>query len=394
MENISRRKCVLLVLDTSHGQMGGTEQNTLHFAQALAGRGYESILLEVGQAILHKSPASLGLTLLNIPTEHFSDIGMSQWRDIIKKTQPIVVMRSKTWIGCINWRLDLVVSISKIPYLSWEHHPAALVRKGLSDKALRNPLQLKRYIRNQLHLKAVRHSVAVSNAVKDPLVQGFSVPESKVDVIYPGVDFDRFSYDDSARKEIRADWNIPETAFVIGSIGRLVAHKGNDFTLNIMAALRKQDQNTDVWCVIAGKGPDLARLQTLADTLGISDRVRFPGWQKSASRSFSALDVFLMPSADEGLGMTLIEAVACGCLPVGAAIGGMTEILCGPLKRYSLPPADICVWVQAISELLVLPPPERTDLHQQAYSHLRRRFDAKTQWQLMVDWQETHTVCN
>ena len=375
---------ILLILETIHGQIGGTEQNTLRFAQALLARGHQPIVVEVGSKILSKSDDAKGLELFNVPANKFEEITIGVWHNLIQETQPQIIIRSKTWVGSVNWKLDLVAYLADAQYLGWEHHPAT---KPVNDN-VKIKTQIKRFIRKWLHARAVKRSVAVSNAVRDPLIEFFPVPPSKIDLIYPGVDFTLFEHIDSARVELRAVWSIPQSAFVIGSLGRLVAHKGNDFTLRVMAELLRRSPELDVWCVLAGRGPDLARLQKLAEEFGIAERVRFPGWQESAPKAWSALDLFLMPSSDEGLGMTLIEAAACGCLPLGAAVGGMKEILSGPLKTYSLPPLDTDAWVTMVAGLIAQTPLQRKQEHEAVYKDLRSRFDASDQWNLMVDWVE------
>ncbi|RYY03001.1 MAG: glycosyltransferase [Gammaproteobacteria bacterium] len=375
---------ILLILETIHGQIGGTEQNTLRFAQALLERGHHPTIVEVGSKILSKSDDARGLELFNVPATKFEDVTIKEWRNLIKETRPQIIIRSKTWVGCVNWKLDLVAYLADAQYLGWEHHPA---NEPVNDN-VKIKTQIKRFIRKWLHARAVKRSVAVSNAVRDPLIEFFPVPASKIDLIYPGVDFAIFKHTGRAREELRAVWGIPQSAFVIGSLGRLVAHKGNDFTLRVMAELLKKNPELDVWCVLAGRGPDLARLQKLAEEFGIIERVCFPGWQESAPKAWNALDLFLMPSSDEGLGMTLIEAAACGCMPLGAAVGGMKEILSGPLITYSLPPVDTDAWATAVARVISLTSLQRKQEHEIVYDDLRRRFDASIQWNLMVDWVE------
>lgn len=385
---------ILLILDTHHGQIGGTEQNTLRFAQTLRQRGYNPIVVEVGQAILAKTIDSSGLNLINIPINGFSDISLQTWKKLLQEHKPSAVVRSKTWVGCLNSKLDAAMLTSGITYLSWEHHPS-LAEQAIKLEASRNPLhpkalklRIKRALRLQLHMRGAKRTVAVSNAVRNPLIEFYPAPAHKVDLIYPGVDFTFFKHNDSARKQLRKEWGVPETAFVIGSLGRLAPHKGNDFTLKIMAEMLRQNPDVDIWCVIAGKGPDLSRLEGIAKTLGINERVKFAGWQENAANAWSAIDVFLMPSSDEGLGMTLIEAAASGCIPIAARVGGMQEILCGQLDKYLCSPNDIDEWVKITSSLIS--PSERLKQQQIIYQEVRKRFDANTQWNLMVDWLENH----
>ena len=396
MSNPITNKCILLIVDTTHGQIGGTEQNTLRFAQSLLKRGYAPIMIEVGLPLLAKSTDSTGLQLIHISANSFGDVGWKTWRKLLDNLQPGVVVRSKTWVGCINSKLDAAMAVSKITYLSWEHHPSLpnhairLKNEKLHAFHPRNiKRQLKRTVRLQLHMKSAKQTVAVSRAVREPLIEHYPVSAKKVGIIYPGVDFDFFQHSSEARKQLRQQWNIPQSAFVIGSLGRLAPHKGNDFTLEIMAKLLEQNSELNIWCVIAGNGDDLLRLQELAEKLNIAERVRFPGWQEDAPKAWSTIDVFLMPSSDEGLGMTLIEATASGCIPIAAKVGGMQEILCGQLDKSLCRPNDIEDWVKLTSSLIC--PSERSKQHQVIYQNLRKRFDAGTQWNRMVDWVENNS---
>jgi glycosyltransferase involved in cell wall biosynthesis len=384
---------ILIILDTTHGQLGGTELNTLNFAKALQKRGLCPLIVEVGAAILAKSTDSKGLSFINIQKDHFEDVGYSQWLRLIKTVKPSVIVRSKTWIGCINWKLDLACLNSTATCLSWEHHPSTanslkssvLFEKG--KRLLKMKIKLKAWLRNTLHMKSAHRILAVSVAVREALIENFPKTTAKLDVIYPGIDFDFFSRSSEARKRLRANWNIPESAFVLGSLGRLVPHKRNDFTLKVFAELVKF--HPDIWCVIAGRGPDLQNLQVISETLGIENRVVFPGWQEHAPDTWSAIDLFLMPSIDEGLGMTLIESVACGCLVLGTETRGMDEILDGPLIETRVAANDLDSWVTKASK--IIQSSERLSLHLDALNYLRGKFDAQRQFDLMVDWVKNYS---
>jgi glycosyltransferase involved in cell wall biosynthesis len=397
MLNSIPKKRLLLITDTTSGQIGGTELNALRFAQALLLRNYEPVVVDVGSGILEKSNESAGLTLIHIPTNTFADVTWSTWKKLLQEQKPAVIIRSKTWAHCINWKLDALIRLMGIDYLCWEHHPFSASQQYSSNQVASHLLslnsikrQLKTLFRLQLHIRSVKRTLAVSQAVKNALIDHQLVVPKKIDVIYPGVDFNYFSHSLNSRKKLRTDWEIPESAFVIGSLGRLAPHKGNNFIIKIVAQILEQQPTLNIWCVIAGKGPDLDRLQTLAKELNISERVKFPGWQENAPNAWSVIDVFLMPSADEGLGMTLIEAAACGCVPIAAKVGGMQEVLSGPLASLALTASDVEAWINttcalASSEL-------RAQHQQKVYQELRHRFDAQQQWNLMADWIEKYST--
>lgn len=380
-------RLIAIIMDTTSGLIGGTEQNTLSFAQCLRKRGYQPLLVEVGKPVLEASSLAHDMSVICISCPHFGHLPKATWRDFLKKYRPQLIIRSKNWSGSTNLHMDFLVTLAQVPYLSWEHH-TAFDPRPYWKKTLK--AQVRARLLSWFHMRSVKRTLAVSHAVRDPLVAFFPVSPTSVDVIYPGVDFNYFAHKSIARKNLRADWGVPDSAFVIGSLGRLVAHKGNDFTLQLAADLMHKIPNLNLWCVIAGKGPDLERLENLAAELGIKERVCFPGWQESAPNTWSALDLFIMPSADEGLGMTLIEAIACGCLSVGATTGGMKEILTGTLTEYGLASLDKNLWCEKILSIAQATPQERSIKQTAAYDDVKRRFSADTQWNAMVDWMERY----
>jgi glycosyltransferase involved in cell wall biosynthesis len=386
-------------LDTCHGQVGGTELNTLHLARQMVARGYEPVIAEIGKTILGPFVQKTGVTTVHIGATSFSDVGWQEWRNVFTQVTPDVVVRSKGWWQCINWRLDLLALWHGATYVGWEHHPAERITperntserhtpEGHTHPAHRIPsflLRWKRRVRWSLHRRAVSRSIAVSQAVREPLIAHHGLAPHKVVVIYPGVDFSEFTVRPGDKRSLRTHWGVPPDAKVIGSLGRLVPHKQNEIVLHVLNALLHAAPTTDYWAVIAGTGPDLARLEELARQLGVAHRVRFPGWQERASSTWNALDVFLMTSNDEGLGMSLIEAVACGCIPLAAATGGMLEILSGPLEAYRVEPPHLAQWVAMTDQVLAEPDDVHALRVQAAIDAMRARFDATQQFDRMID---------
>ena len=377
------KTCILLILDTTHGQIGGTEKNTISLAQELKKKGYYPVLIEVGFEILKQCDDSDGLSIFNIHEKAFDVVGFFVWRKVIANFGPSAIIRSKTWAGCINWRLDLAAALSSAIYLSWEHHPANA--KNLENNFTLKAF-LKNYLRTLLHINTSKRTLAVSYAVRNALSDCYPIKINEIDIIYPGVDFEKFSYNKSASLALRKKWNIPESAFIIGSLGRLTPHKGNDFILKVVAGILKKNPSLNIWCVIAGKGSDLLRLQGISESLGIKDRTLFPGWQEDPSITWSAIDIFLMPSSDEGLGMTLIEAAACKCIPLSSPVGGMKEVLYDSLSQYSLPEHSIDAWVDMCIQLVMEGYEKNSARHNSIYTVIRQRFDAKNQWQKIAAW--------
>lgn len=107
----------------------------------------------------------------------------------------------------------------------------------------------------------------------------------------------------------RASMDTPQDAFVVSSAGRFVHRKGMDA---LIRAVAKMD---NAWLWLVGDGKEKDSLVRIANEVGLSDRLRFAGWQKEPAHFLAASDVFCMPSRHEPLGNVVLEAWSLG-LPV------------------------------------------------------------------------------
>lgn len=104
----------------------------------------------------------------------------------------------------------------------------------------------------------------------------------------------------------RETMSTPEQAFVVLGIGRFVERKGFHTLIEALSSLK----DTYLWLV--GDGEERERLLTLAQKIGMSDRLRLGGWQADIAPYLAACDVFCMPSSHEPLGNVILEAWSVG----------------------------------------------------------------------------------
>lgn len=124
------------------------------------------------------------------------------------------------------------------------------------------------------------------------------------------IDLDKFKYDEKIRKQKRKELNINDSTLVIGHIGRFVAQKNHTFLIDIFNEVHKQ--NNDSLLMLVGQGPLMNEIQEKVNNLGLEDSVIFLGQRNDANELYQAMDVFVLPSLYEGLGMVLIEAQCAG----------------------------------------------------------------------------------
>ena len=113
----------------------------------------------------------------------------------------------------------------------------------------------------------------------------------------------------SPKPVTRQSMNTPDDAFVISSAGRFVHRKGMDTLIRSVAKL------DNAWLWLVGDGKELENLKKLAHQVGLTDRLRFTGWQAEPAPYLAASNIFCMPSRHEPLGNVVLEAWELG-LPV------------------------------------------------------------------------------
>jgi glycosyltransferase involved in cell wall biosynthesis len=142
---------------------------------------------------------------------------------------------------------------------------------------------------------------------------------------------------------------LPADAFVVAALGRLVPVKGFDLVIEALPSLLAAVPRARA--VVVGDGPEEAALASLADRRGVRDRVRFHGPSTDIAAILAAADVLAAPSRNEGMGRSLVEAMALGVPVVGAAVGGIPSVV-GPDEAGRLiPPDDVRALAAALIEL-------------------------------------------
>jgi glycosyltransferase involved in cell wall biosynthesis len=180
-------------------------------------------------------------------------------------------------------------------------------------------------------------AIAVSEAVRDFIVKGRSVPSDRVRVIGNGVDLDRFIAK-TADSRIRARQlvGIEEDVPVIGTVTRFREEKGNADL--IRAFKRVHDRNDATKLVLVGDGELRQSLYELARDLGLESSVIWLGFRSDVEKIMPAFDVQAIPSWTEGYPLALAEAMAVGNALVATEVGGMRELGRNEINVLFVPP--------------------------------------------------------
>lgn len=128
-------------------------------------------------------------------------------------------------------------------------------------------------------------------------------------IIKNAIDAKKFIYNFEVRKKIRKEFNI-SNEFLIGIVGRLEAQKNHIFILKVLKEVLKNEENIKL--IIIGNGSLREKLFDYCKQQKIDSKVIFAGERNDVNEILQALDLFVMPSKFEGLGIVAIEAQAAG----------------------------------------------------------------------------------
>ncbi len=198
--------------------------------------------------------------------------------------------------------------------------PVVMTARGTDVNLIPRHAGPRRLIQNAIRDCAAM--VAVSAALKQVLVD-LGAPDDKVTVLRNGVETGLFRPPDD-RTAIRQALGVDGKVLI--SVGGLIERKGHHRTIKAMQMLPGYS------LLIAGEGPERARLETLIGQFGLADRVRLLGPRPHTSLPalYAAADASVLASSREGWANVLLESMACGTPVVAANIWGNPEVVRAP----------------------------------------------------------------
>jgi glycosyltransferase involved in cell wall biosynthesis len=151
-----------------------------------------------------------------------------------------------------------------------------------------------------------------------------------------------------SREEVRAELALAPGEILAVAVGRLEPIK--DHAL-LIEALPLMGGGPPVRVAVLGSGSLAQDLRARVARLGLERRVLLPGHQQDVAEWLGAADVFVLPSAAEGLPLALLEAMSCGLPVVATAVGGVPEVLAGSGAGVLVPAGDRAALARAVSSL-------------------------------------------
>jgi glycosyltransferase involved in cell wall biosynthesis len=325
----------------------------IHVVQHLQPGGLEVLALELARA---QRGASRNVLVASL--EGSFPAASSAWPRLAPLADTLRFLGKRPGLDpALVWRLAALFRRER-PACVHTHHAGPLLYAGIAARIARVPC-LVHTEHDAWHLASPRRRRVVAAAlalarpeivadaphVADAFAAAMGRPRPRV--IPNGVDTDRFC--PGNRADARAELGLPPDGPLIGVAARLQHVKGVDRAVRAMARLPE-----GVTLAVAGEGPLRRELEELAAAVA-PGRVRFLGLVDGMERFYRAADVICLPSRDEGLPLSLLEAQSCG-VPVAAfAVGGVPAAV-DPASGRLVPAGDGAAMAEALAAMTAAPP--------------------------------------
>jgi glycosyltransferase involved in cell wall biosynthesis len=205
---------------------------------------------------------------------------------------------------------------------------------------------------DRMSLYLPSHLVSVSHRMYREVVALPFITEKRLTAIPNAVDCNAF-YRPELREGCRAEFGIAGDAPVIGYTGQILGLKRLDLLLESFAQILARYPHARL--MIVGTGQQRGELEHLAENLGVAQSVIWTGFRQDIPRLLSAFDIFVLPSSNEGLSLSMLEAMAAGKPAVITDVGGAREVVSDRETALLIQPGSLNALHGAIDSLLADP---------------------------------------
>jgi len=324
-----------VLLLTTHLDFGGISAYTVSLAKTLTHRGHKVTVCSSGGALVDTlGKEAIEHIQLDIRTK--SELNprvfkaVTKLANLIKQDKPDII-HAQTRVTQVM--AHLLSKRIKVPFVSTCH---GFFRPHIGRKALGF---------------WGKKAIAISEPVREHLVNDLKVKKSTVSVIYNGVDVEQFSRKLNKDELIsyKRRLNLKDGP-IVGNIARLSPVKGQKFLVTAMKKVLQQIP--DAQLLIVGSGPCQAELVNLVLELGIGHAVYMEDSTYDTLTPLSVMDLFVLPSLQEGLGLAVMEAMVAAKPVIGSNVGGVYSLIKDGKTGLLVAPEDAEALSVAIIKLL------------------------------------------
>jgi glycosyltransferase involved in cell wall biosynthesis len=352
---------------TNHLNIGGITSYVLTLASGMKKRGHDIHVASSGGELLG-SLMEKDIAYLPIPIKTKSEIS---YKVLLSRLRLSAYLKEKEIdIVHANTRVTQVLGcITGKPYISTCHG----------------------FFQNRLSRRLFpcwgRRVIAISEPVKEHLVRDLGARQEDITVIHNGIDVDRFGKcGQGAGPELKKKMGLKDGP-VVGIIARLSEEKGHIYLIEAMRDVIARIPAAQL--LIVGEGKKKEKLTELVKEKGLDKSVLFIPAVMDTREALSVMDIFVLPSLKEGLGLALMEAMASGVAVIGSDVGGIRSLIKDQDTGLLFAAGDSGGLAEAISELLWNPDKAKI-LGTNARSFIDRDF---SQEKMVIETERVYLQC-
>lgn len=233
--------------------------------------------------------------------------------------------------------------------IAWAYGVPVIIETLHGTEAWRKGWKASNTIDRTINRFVTKH-VAVCESDARFLAEKKRVPRSKIEIIHNGIDIRKATTSEDARRTIRHAIGAAEGDCVLITVARF--HKGKGHRVLLEAIQELASRHSQVKLVLLGEGEEQPEMRALCTSLGITEKVRFAGFQPNVAEWLSAADINVLPTFYEGFPLTILEAMAAGLPTVASNVGGIPEAIEDGSSGLLVPPGDARKLAAAISGLV------------------------------------------
>ncbi|WP_026999515.1 glycosyltransferase family 4 protein [Eisenibacter elegans] len=306
---------------------GGLELNTIRLSKWLQARGHDILLITYDKSRMYQEATNEG-----IPTEVFEyqrrhlDFGaakqLAQRLQDKGRTSLIIAHYDQAYLAALaKYR-----HFPKLKLAYWQHMQYNLIKKSIYHRWM---------------YRQIDAWITPLSYLQQQLFQHTTLKAAQIQLIPMCIDTRPFVENPLSMSEAREVLDLPKGVFLAGTIGRIDRQKGQEYSIMALEQLPYDDLHLAIIGEETLEQPGYEeRLRELAMSLGVSERVHFRPFTRNVAAAFRALDVFVMSSLSEPIGMVTLEAMASGTPVIGTNTGGTPDLLLQGSCGLLVPPAD------------------------------------------------------
>jgi L-malate glycosyltransferase len=238
---------------------------------------------------------------------------------------------------------------------------------------------------DRLTLGFTEYYVIVSEDGAKYAREALGVPGRKLRMIPAGVDIEGLRHPKVSREEMRKSFGFAEGDFVVGCVARFHPVKDHETLLSAFKILRQRIPHAKL--LLAGKGDELPKIRASAQDKGLLGDVVFAGFRRDLPELYAAMDAACLTSLSEGMGITLLEAMAAG-VPIAATSAPGISALLRQRENALLAPVGDAAGIASALEAIATQPELANQLTASATEEVEAKYSQTIflgQYQALVE---------